>query len=93
MISECWICRQISNKTNFCNCDNDYSYCHLSCLEEWVNTSSNIQCKFCNSYYKLSYYYYISKYIFKIIKNIFDCYIFLLDYDLERGIRWEEFYD
>jgi hypothetical protein len=93
MISECWICRQISNKTNLCNCDNDYSYCHSYCLDKWIESSSNIKCKFCNSNYKLSYYYYINKYIFKIIKNIFDGYIFLLDYDLEKGIRWEELYD
>ena len=53
MKKECWICKDLTIKTNLCDCDNDFSYCHSDCLNKWVICSSNYKCKFCDVILKL----------------------------------------
>lgn len=53
----CWICYQNVKKTNLCSCDNDFSYCHYSCLNKWMLVSGITKCQMCKEHYKLPFYY------------------------------------
>jgi len=89
----CWICREECNKTNLCNCNNDFSYCHKECLKKWITISNKTKCDMCKSYYKFPIYYNLCFIIKNLLIEIKDFYFLLCEYNLETGIRWEEHYD
>ena len=89
----CWICHQECPKTNLCNCNNDFSYCHYECLECWIKTSNKNTCIMCKSYYKFPTFFIIKVFILNIIYEILDFLDTVCEYNLYTGQRWEEMYD
>jgi len=54
-MNKCWICfDDVFAPTNMCECESKYAYVHNECLEKWIVSSNNMNCKFCKTEYKLS---------------------------------------
>ena len=93
MKKECWICKDLTIKTNLCDCDNDFSYCHSDCLNKWVICSSNYKCNFCDGNFKIKKkvkFNLFLKYLLGIFKGLFNAFILLSEYNIYTGALWEE---
>lgn len=84
---DCWICKEKTEKSNLCSCNNDFSYCHYKCIEKYVSYSNNYKCIFCNSNYKLSHFFWIKYYFYLFINFLYK----ICEYDLYTGVRWDDY--
>lgn len=80
----CWICFEKTHNV-CCNCQNEYKYAHKYCINILSVVYNKKRCIFCNKKYNISY-------IFYIFYNFYSFIYFILRYDLENGMLWEDYY-
>ena len=80
---KCWICFEKTNNI-CCNCQNEYKYAHNYCINILSIIYDKKKCAFCNKKYNINY-------IFYIFYNLYLFINFILKYDLENGMRWEDY--
>ena len=98
MGDKCWICFQ-NNTSIVCNCTNGFQSAHYSCIIKYCKVFNRNKCRFCNAEFRIPIMMTILYTIINIICNTIDFisnalnFVLsgeILEYDLNRGIRWDD---
>ncbi len=90
MTKTCWICYQACPNDLKCKCNNEFAYCHNSCLRKWILESNKKKCIFCDYQYKFPIYFLLWTSFWYYIRILYYAYLEICEYDLETGLRWDE---
>jgi len=85
----CIICFEKKNLTKICSCN---YYIHNKCFNKWIMNNPN-KCLVCKKNIKISNLLKIRLFFNSLIKNIYDFYCLLCEYDLHNMIKWDKLYD
>ena len=85
----CIICFENKNLIKICSCN---YYIHNECFNKWIIHNPN-KCLVCRKNIDISYFLKIRLFFYSLIKNIYDFYCLLCEYDLHNMIKWDELYD
>ncbi|VVU95371.1 hypothetical protein CPAV1605_1122 [seawater metagenome] len=86
----CWICYEPCSRNKYCKCQNEFSYCHSTCLHKWCIESNSQYCRFCKTQYDIPMHIKFINYLYIIFNAIVFFFNDIGEYNIYTGLRWDD---